>query len=1812
MVEAVSFGTVVKERRMALGLTQAELGRRVGCAPITIRKIEADALRPSVQIAEHLAVALGFPEVSHAAFVRFARAEREPSPLPAPRPTPEEIGQEDLSGRAIRGFSLGERLGIGGFGVVYRAVQATVGREVAVKIISPTVADRPEFVRRFEAEAQLVASLEHPYIVPLYDYWREPGGAYLVMRLMRGGDLRTLVKGGPLAPLRVLRLAEQVGAALHAAHRAGVVHRDLKPANILLDDDGNAYLSDFGIARQADDEERAERTQEGAIIGSPAYLAPEQIRAERVSPQTDIYSFGIVLYELFAGRKPYRGPTPVAFIDQHLREPLPPLADGAPTPLEAVIARATAKEPAERYPDALALLADLRLAVDPVAVVQRGDGRMSRSDSPFVTEEVELPDLESPYKGLRPFTEADAADFFGRDQLIQELLARLAESGDLARFLAVVGPSGSGKSSVVRAGLVPALRRGGLPGSDRWFIAELLPGRHPFAELEGALLRIAVRRPAGALRELICADVRGLLRAVELILPPDPAVEALLVIDQLEELFTLVEQEELRAAFLNTLVTAVLDPESRVRIVTTLRADFIDQPLRYVDFGELIRQRTEFVLPLTPDELEQAIVRPAERAGVRLAKGLVATIVHDVGDQPGMLPLLQHSLSELFDRREGRTLTRATYGAIGGVSGSLARRAEELYAGLNSAGQAYARELFLRLVTPGEGTEDTRRRVLRAELEDLGAGKAAGVIDLFGRYRLLTFDRDPLTRGPTVEVAHEALLRAWGRLRQWLNTARADIRQQRLVASAAAEWSAAGRDESFLLRGARLEQVAAWAAASQVGLAAGERAFLDASIAANAAQAASEEARRTRELTTARQLAETESRRAAESARSAARLRRLAYGLAAMLVAAAAMASFALVQRNTAQRNFERAEQVRLAAQAQIALDNGEGGNLPALLALRSLRYGYTPEADAALLAALRRGFARQIFRGHTTTLGQVRISPDGRTALTSSADHTSRLWDARTGQELRRFTHDGRVNNAVFSPDGRFVLTDSADTTVRLWDAGTGAELQRFAREEAESYGAQFSPDGTQIVFGDGVVAILWDIAGQRELRRFSGHTGSLTWIDFSPDGRYLITASDDQTARIWDLAGGQELRQLVGHTSSVLGANFSPDGRYALTASFDRTARLWDVASGAEVQRFVGHTDLLYDAVFSPDGSMVLTSSNDRTARLWDVASGSELRQFVGHTGGVFPSAFSPNGEFVLTGSADRTAKLWDVAQTNEPRRFAPTIRAHAANLLTVRLSDDGHSVLATGQVMLSQWELASSAVAAERPLLVSAANAQALSPEGAILLSAHSDGLVRVWDTNSGAELRAIAGHNGQVWAIAVAADGRMALSGGEDGVARLWDLTSGAELQRLDTHDAIRAAALSPDGRVALTGGEDGIARLWDVAGGQELRALAGHSGVIRAAAFSPDSRLALTGGEDGVARLWEVASGRELRALAGHSAAILAAAFSPDGRYALTGSADQTARLWEVASGAQMRQLVGHSSPLSFVGFSADGGQLLTADAQAAYLWRATMEEVIAFACQQLTNDLSAEERARYEIQDGAPSCASFGATSQLAEAEWTPVPLRTAAAMAPIGTPVPQVVEMAFANESINIGMNMPIAAVYLDAGNGQAMRPRDVSPETLAQPIYRAGVEVRPPLQPPGDAGPFPLGEPLGVTLGEWLAATGRGTYTVQNGEATVAMSFDRLMPNGVYTLWCVEIHVPPAEPKMIERPCGAPDGSESRFTSDENGRAEVTIVIDAFPPPTAEVFYSITLAYHSDGQTHGASVGQHGLNAHAHIFYDFLPPGP
>lgn len=821
-------------------------------------------------------------------------------------------------GRPLRGYRLLEEIGAGAFSVVWRGEQPSVRREVAIKQIRAELAAQPEFIRRFEAEAHLVARLEHPHIVPLIDYWRDPDSAYLVMRWLRGGTLERRLDDGSLTLDETLTLARQIGGALSTAHRHGIVHRDVKTANVLFDEQGNAFLGDFGIALHA-----AESAGPEAALspGSPLYAAPEQIRRERLGPEADVFSLGVVIFECLTGSLPVPPNASVGeLVELQLHTEYPALAElrsDVPRGISDAVATATAKDPAARFPS----IDEFLDALDGSTPVGAAEATVSGASGATA-------DVNNPYVGLRAFDEVDTENFFGRDRLVTEMVARWNADSAASRCLVVVGPSGSGKSSVVRAGLIPALRNGAVGGSADWFTTTMVPGNDPFEALEVALLRVAVNPPASLLDQLRDGP-RGIVRTVRRCLASDEDT-LLLFVDQFEEVF--VGRAAADAdAFLHALTIAVEDPSSPLRLVVTLRADYYGRPLEHPAFAHLLTATAVDVAPLAADELERAIIEPATRAGARFESGLVARIAAEATGQPSPLPLLQFTLGELFDRSVQRVLTTAAYDEIGGLTGALALRADELYLNADDAGRTAIRTLFGRLIDPSGNSADLRRRVA---IGDLGRDAAtADVIDRFVAARLQTLDRDPVTREPTVEVAHEALLREWPRLVRWLDE---DLNLLRIAASIGTStdaWIDGGRSDADLFRGDRLAVGLELAADDPDRLRPVDVEFLEASRSAEA-EATAVEHRRVR------------------------RLRRLVAGTAAALVVALIAGGVAITQQRRADDEADAARAAAADADLATIISRSaatvrDDPDVALLLALEANRRSPSAETEQAVLNAL-------------------------------------------------------------------------------------------------------------------------------------------------------------------------------------------------------------------------------------------------------------------------------------------------------------------------------------------------------------------------------------------------------------------------------------------------------------------------------------------------------------------------------------------------------------------------------------------------------------------------------------------------------------------------------------------------------------------------------------------------------------------------------------------------------------------------------------------------------------------------------------------
>jgi len=1476
---------------------------------------------------------------------------------------------DSLIGQNIKGYEIQECIGEGGFGAVYRAYQSIVKREVAIKVILPEFANQPDFIRRFEFEAQLIARLEHPHIVPLYDYWRESDHAYLVMRAL-SSNLGAQLEKGPWSVEDTGRLLDQIAAALTVAHRHGVIHRDIKPDNILLDEDQNAYLADFGIATTYDQDARP--VTENFGLGSVAYIAPEQLVGKPVTAQSDLFSLGILIFQMLTNKLPFaEATTLVDLIDRQLDTPLPPLSTyraDLPESINAVIQRATDKNPGQRYPDAMSMAAAFRQAISGIS-------------TPPVSVSAPPAQPINPYKGLRAFEEADAVDFFGRTTLIERLVKRLNEPEDGGHFLAVIGPSGSGKSSVIHAGLLTALRRN--ERSAKWFRAEMVPGPQPLKNLEAAILGVAVNPPNDLLTQFQSSDF-SFARVIESVIPPD--IDLLLVIDQFEEIFTLVSDELERVHFLNCLVNAVTNRNGRLHLVIALRADFVDRPLHYAAFGELIHRHNEFVLPLSPEELEQVIVGPAEHAGIRVEPELKRAIVDEVAEQSGALPLLQYALTELFEHQDSGVLTLGQYREMGGVMGILARQAEDLYIDLDEASQKTVQQLFLRLVASGEGMEDTRRRVGRAELASLGVEhrRLDYVLEMFSRRRLLTFDNDIATRRPTVEIAHEALIRTWPRLQEWLNATRDEARIQRRLIAAASEWNNAKRDPSFLADGARLDQYETWLQQTTLAVGEEEAEFVRASARQRHVRQVEEQARKAREL---------------RMARLAANFQRITLGLAVVgVLALVAVVALGIQGSHTA---AEMSRMNRLVATAQTNLATlglaaeankiliSEGGNveLATLLSIRALKIAYLPEADSLLRQAIERNYTTQVYAEHTGSVYAVAYSPDGNYAVSGGTDKVARLWDIQTGKTIQIFKgHYEAITSVAFSADGKYVLTGSSDTTARLWDIKTGQTVRVFGRRIVPvftlgSYSAinsvAISTDGNYVVTsGRDTQVRLWDVKTAQIIRSFE-HTSGVFGVAFSPDGNYIVAGTTDKYAAIWDLRTGKQIQTLKGHTSAIWSVAFSPDSKTVITGSGDNTARLWDVQTGQIIHVFKGHLSDVTAVQIAPSGKYAATTSTDGTARIWDIQTGEVQRILSGHTGSLWSAAFSPDSTALLTGSDDHTVRQWDVRVDRSPYTFA----SHTAAIWSLAISSDGKSILTGSEDGTARvWDVKSgqSQISlSDRDLPIYSA---AYSSDGRYILLGMRDGLAEMWDAQTGIKLKSFqAPGKDAIYAVAFSPDGKYILSAGVDSTARLWNIQAQTIVQTYKAHTGpIDAAAFSPDGKYILTGSYDQRAILWATQSGEPLKAFSQHEAVVTSVAFSPDGQYFATGGGDNIVRLWSMATQGIVHQFVGHSASVSSVAFSRDSQRIVSGSANAVVLIWDIQSGSVLRTFEGHTKGITSVAFAPDGSFVASASTDnTVRIWETDYREFINYACSHLRTDFSDEDRQRFNLTDKTPTCPQF-------------------------------------------------------------------------------------------------------------------------------------------------------------------------------------------------------------------------------------------
>lgn len=1167
-------------------------------------------------------------------------------------------------------------------------------------------------------------------------------------------------------------------------------------------------------------------------------------------------------------------------------------------------------------------------------------------------------DGECPYRGLPAFTARDARWFFGRERATAELVERVFErvgSGPLM----LLAPSGAGKSSLLNAGLVPALRGGGfpMPGADTWPVVRITPTAHPLEELLDRAAKVLGSDLGITARELT-ERPHALLEAVHRLTDPPPADPAaagardrrpppprpVLLVDQFEELFTLCSDEDERRAFVRVLCAlATSRPAPTAQdpavVVLGLRADFSGNCLDLPELAPVFTGGLFVLPPMSPAELRASIVRPAELAGLTLEPGLVPLLLRDVGlrDDPpdrtpsGALPLLSHALMATWRQREGATLTVAGYERTGGIQGAIARTAEEVFARLYPAEQNTLRRVLVRLVHVAEGTGATRRRMSRTALMEqlVDAGPAAAALDTFVRARLITMDSD------TVEITHEALLHAWPRLRGWIRADRAGLLIHQQLAHAAVEWEREGRDPSALYRGTRLDTARSWAdeldGRSRLGPR--EAAFLRASQAAQDA----------RERQAGHQL----------------RLRqRMLATLVVLLVLAVGAGGLAYQQRAGAlgQERVARSRALALQSAAQAA---GQP-EASMLLAGEAYRTAPTSEARGALLSTQSQPFIARL-GGHGGPVNAVAFAPGNGSLATASSDGTvtlRRVADRRTTATL---VMPGRVRAVAFSPDGRTLAATSTDGPARLWDTAGHGTTAVLPEATAGARAVAFAPDGrTMAIAGaDGTIR-LWEASGgHRALASLDGHTGPVNALAYAADGRTLVSAGADRTVRLWDPAGARPPAVLTGHTDEVLGAAFAPDGRTVATGGVDRTVRLWDVAGRRTTATLTGHSDDINAVAYTPDGTTVVSAGGDGETRLWDVAGGRLTATLAGHTDYVLGVAVDTRGAVLATAGFDQSVVLWDL-------RGAVLTSRPFTEIWHAAYSPDG-KLLATAESdhAVRLWEVAGRRVLATLPGHSETVFSVAFAPDGRTLASAGSDGTIRLWDVAARGPSATLTGQGGTVFAVAFAPDGRTLASAGSDGTVRLWDVVTHRPLAVLAGHtDFANDVAFSPDGRTLASAGDDLTVRLWDVPGRRPLAALTGHTGAVRGVAFSPDGRTLASSGNDGTVRLWDAGRRRLEAALAGHTGSARGIAFSPDGRTLASSGNDRTVRLWDVAGRRTVAALSGHANAVWGVAFAPDGRTVASSSTDGTVrLWNLDVGARLA-AIDRLRAELAPKEPGR--------------------------------------------------------------------------------------------------------------------------------------------------------------------------------------------------------------------------------------------------------
>lgn len=1363
---------------------------------------------------------------------------------------PEQVGR----------YQLGAVLGIGGFAVVCRAYDEALTADVAIKILDRNCAADPEIRERFIREARLLRRVRSSAVVAVHDVGETADGLpFFVMDLAAGGTLedRLVQLPGPAGVLDIRTVVTTLVSGLGALHGAKVVHRDVKPSNILiaLDSDrrGEAgplvlegerlILGDLGLAKDTS----ATAYGPTMIGGTPLYQAPEQTElGALIDERTDVYSATAVIWRMVTG-----GPPPVP-------DELPVQLLGAPDGWRAVLAQGMALRPEERFGS----MAEWGTALLEVLGESAGSPTTVRAAISGVT---------CPYKGLAAFEADDVSLFFGRTRQVEELVTRLQSYSTLV----IGGPSGSGKSSLLRAGLLPALGQGALPGSHNWSQCLFSPGPHPMEVLKEHL-----------------ANLEG------------PAVIA---IDQFEELFTTCESRVEREQFLDAL-RAFTQRSVRSRVVVALRADFYGTCAAHPWLATIINDNQVLVGPMTRSQLRDAIEGPARRVGLRLEDGLVDRILDETGDDGGALPLLGHALLETWVRRNGSSLTISGYEAAGGAAGAIGRTADELWKRLTAQERAAVRRIFLRLVHPGEGSADTKRTADWTELGDEEITRKC--VTALADARLVTVDDQG------VQLGHEAIIRTWGRLGVWLDESRDQMRSRERIDAAAREWERQGRDSGLLYRGLPLTTALEWQDGLEEPTPEPSLSFLQSAQRARDAE---------------------ENAREGELARKVAARRRV-LTVVGTLAALAILTSFVAVVgfgRARTQARLAGNQLVRNLAASSIE-QSAADPFLATVLATEALG-GIDPPLAVAREALVRARVSlegdRPVPLGDPIPVSDattVAMSPEGSRAVTGHRDGSLVLWDLTTRVEIARTRGPkGGIQKVAVSPDGNWVVAGGDDGNVWRWDISPKPGKAVVLRSLGSIlWSVAVSPSGAFIaVATEGGEVWLLDAGNGQAAEPVGRNAGGFTSVVFSADGQTLLAGDGAGMVQAWSVeARRPRFPPFQAHTSDVWELVVSPDNTSFLTVSSDGKSRLWDLASGARLQGapYDGGADVpegLAGATFGPQERQITLGGPDGRLYRWSLAGQVVDVTGAGHSGPITDSAQSKDRRRTITLAGDQTARVWD-------QGGRPGVLSNRAvlgqNLFGVDERDGAVAVgAANGEVVVVPG--GKEVVPARLSGMSGRIFALTFAAEGR-LIAGDQQGSLHAWDWKAEKVIQRKANaHNGPITSVHWSEKRQVLVTGAEDGMVKLWnsDLSPRSTLGKLQ--NPVTDVVISDDGELVVATTSSGEIARWDDKG-QSLGSLKADQSTIWAVALSPDRMKMALATDDEAVQMWSLAGSepKKIRELTAHRGGTLDVVFLNNHTLAASSRAGEV-RFWDAGSGRALGPALSNDdSPIWHLASAKDG------------------------------------------------------------------------------------------------------------------------------------------------------------------------------------------------------------------------------------------------------------------------------------------------